>query len=80
MGRIIDLEEDTPVKVKDCHVEEASYKALLITFPDKKKRWVPRSQITEDSEVYEDFNEASHGTLVVKRWWAKTVCILHLEA
>lgn len=42
-------------------------KALLCLI-DGKEVWIPRSQIHEDSEVYEDDHE---GKLVVSEWIAK---------
>ncbi len=33
-------------------------------------RWIPRSQIHDDSEVYDDKNNAT-GDLVVSRWFAE---------
>lgn len=45
----------------------ATEKALLCTI-DGKDEWVPQSQITDDSEVYEPGGE---GDLVVTLWWAE---------
>jgi hypothetical protein len=78
--RTFDPEDEEPVKIKGCEVEASTAKALLIIFPDKLKRWVPRSQITDESEVYDDFSEAARGMLVVKRWWAKQANVMKMEA
>lgn len=42
-------------------------KALLVEI-DGKSYWVPKSMISEDSEVYAPDDE---GTLIVREWWAK---------
>jgi hypothetical protein len=42
--------------------------ALLIAFDVDDQGWVPQSQISDDSEVYE---KGHVGTLVVSYWWAE---------
>lgn len=42
-------------------------KALLVEI-EGEEHWVPKSQIHEDSEVFERGGE---GLLVVSKWWAK---------
>lgn len=42
-------------------------KALLCTGLGDKECWVPKSQVSEDSEVFADGHE---GTLIVTNWWA----------
>lgn len=45
-------------------------KALLVQIADEDEpRWIPKSVIHEDSEVYRSDSEP--GTLVVERWWAE---------
>lgn len=49
----------------------ATERALLCLIPDgeaKRELWVPLSQITDDSEVFEEGHE---GQLVVKWWFAE---------
>lgn len=43
--------------------------ALLVQFPNGRECWVPKSVITDDSEVYE--KKDGSGTLIVKRWFAE---------
>jgi hypothetical protein len=54
-------------KLKDVQAIRATEKALLCRI-EGEEHWVPQSQITEDSEVYEPGDE---GTLVVMTWWAE---------
>jgi len=42
--------------------------AILCDFEDGVQHWVPKSQLSEDSEVEEKDDE---GTLIVTRWWAE---------
>jgi hypothetical protein len=44
-------------------------KALLVVIEGEEK-WVPKSVIHDDSEVF-DGDKNSTGTLIVKSWWAK---------
>jgi len=57
------VESDSP-----CTAKRETDKALLVEFDDGEDRWVPKSQIHDDSEVYAADTE---GTLIVKRWWAQ---------
>jgi hypothetical protein len=43
-------------------------KALLVEFEDGTEKWIPKSVIEEDSEVYKI---GTSGTLVVKQWFAE---------
>lgn len=43
-------------------------KALLVELETGEERWVPKSVVHDDSEVYE---EGGEGTLVVQEWWAE---------
>lgn len=46
-------------------------KALHVQLESEDEpRWIPRSQIHDDSEVYDDKNNAT-GDLVVTRWFAE---------
>lgn len=52
-------------------VVKASDKALQIELTDiGETRWIPRSVIHDDSEVYDD-GANKEGEVVVKQWWAK---------
>jgi len=51
-------------------VVRASDKALQIELSDiGETKWIPRSIIHDDSEVYDD-GENKEGEVVVKQWWA----------
>jgi hypothetical protein len=62
-------EEDT-FEIEDCRCTAETDKAILVVgdeVPDGKV-WVPKSQVHDDSEVFEDGTE---GTLIVKAWFAE---------
>lgn len=46
---------------------------LLVLLDDGTQRWVPKSQIHDDSEVYgyRDEDARGPGRLVVRGWWAR---------
>jgi len=51
-------------------VTKATDKALEIELTDLgETRWIPRSVIHDDSEVYDD-DANKEGEVVVKQWWA----------
>jgi hypothetical protein len=52
---------------KDVEAKKETDKALLCVI-DGKEHWVPKSQIDDDSEVFE---EGHRGTLVCSEWWAE---------
>ena len=56
------------VTISGCTAIAETDKALLITYSDGEDFWVPKSQITQDSEVYE---KDGVGDLIVTAWWAK---------
>jgi len=43
-------------------------KAILVLFEDGQEKWIPKSVIHDDSEVYKS---GTTGTLIVKRWFAE---------
>ena len=45
-------------------------KAILVEFANGDETWIPKSQIHDDSEVY-DSRIHSSGKLVVKTWFAE---------
>ena len=55
------------VAFDDVTVKHETDKALLCVI-EEDEYWVPKSQISEDSEVY---NKESTGTLIVSQWWAE---------
>lgn len=60
--------DEEPVSFDDVKVKHETDRALLCVI-DGTDIWVPKSQITDESEVFdnEDHNE---GVLIVKHWWA----------
>jgi len=60
-----------PARFDDCEVKRATDKALLIYIPDlEESRWIPKSAVHDDSEVFDD-EENSRGTLVIVDWFAE---------
>lgn len=57
---------ESPVEIRDAFAKRETAKALLVVI-DGAEHWIPKSQIHEDSEVYEDGHS---GTLVVTAWIA----------
>lgn len=60
-------EKFEPVSIDDAKAVAETDLALLVVI-DEKKYWIPKSQIKDDSEVYEMGGE---GTLVIPRWLAE---------
>jgi len=50
--------------------ESTSGLALLCRLESGEERWIPKSMIHDDSEVY-DAGDNSSGELVIKGWWAE---------
>lgn len=64
-----DRERDRPtVEFKGCRAIKATKKAVLVEIPRRDDRWIPKSCIHDNSEV---FRENTSGTLVVFEWWAE---------
>jgi hypothetical protein len=55
-----------------CFAKRETSKALLVNIPeiDSEPIWVPKSQIHDDSEVFDD-GENRRGRLAVTDWWAE---------
>lgn len=70
MGRIFEDDGDDPFEFPDPVIAERdSGEALMLRIEGtNKKFWCPKSQIHDDSEVYEEGHE---GTLVVRNWFAQ---------
>lgn len=66
--------DDDGVLVGVVDVEYKSAKALLVIF-DGEKKWIPLSQITEDSEVGEWSSKGDSGVLMVSQWFGKQLGI-----
>ena len=60
-----------PVEIADATAERETKLALLCVFKQGKKiveKWIPKSQITEDSEVWEP---GQSGKLIITGWLAE---------
>lgn len=53
--------------VEDVSCERETAAAILVEI-EGEEMWVPKSQIHEDSEVYE---KDTSGSLIVSKWWGK---------
>lgn len=53
---------------ENVEVVQETTEAILVQFPSRKETWIPKSQVTDDSEVWED---GQYGTLVVTDWFAE---------
>jgi hypothetical protein len=60
-------DEDEGVRLENVRCVAETEKALLCKI-NGKDCWVPKSQITDDGEVYEKNHE---GTLIITEWFAK---------
>lgn len=59
--------EDETCEFDDCVCVSETAKAILVRCGDKQC-WVPKSQVSDDSEVY-GYEDA--GKLIVKAWFAE---------
>lgn len=55
------------VEIDDCFCSRETEKAILVMLPDNDEKWIPKSQVHDDSEVFEDGN---HGVLIISKWFA----------
>lgn len=58
-----------PFNLGKGQVTKETKMAVLVKFPDCE-RWIPKSVLHDDSEVF-DGGENAQGTVVVKAWWAQ---------
>lgn len=61
-------DDDEYCTIQDVFVKHMTPKALLVIV-DNEEYWVPLSQVSPDSEVYND-TSANEGSLMVKQWLA----------
>lgn len=64
-----DGDDDEGVAFDDVECEYATEGALKVII-DGGEYWIPRSQVHDDSEVFDD-GENKCGKLVIKAWFAK---------
>jgi hypothetical protein len=56
-------------EIDDAEIINETEKAVLVDAPIfDEPQWVPKSQVHEDSSVYE---ATDSGTIIVKDWWAE---------
>ena len=58
------------VNLGDGKAVRDSGKALLVKLATGEEKWIPKSVIHDDSEVY-DAGENAEGEVVVQEWWAE---------
>lgn len=46
-------------------------KAVLVRLEDEEEVWVPKSVISDDSEVWTVHPHGMEGAVIVQEWWAK---------
>jgi len=61
-----DDDEKPTVRYQDVRAKQETDKAILVRFGKDDERWVPKSVIGEDSEVFQLNDE---GTLEVYEWF-----------
>lgn len=59
---------DSFIEFENCSVIRSTVKSVLVDI-DGEEIWVPKSQISDDSEVYD--SKSTSGTLVIKEWFAR---------
>lgn len=59
---------DNGVSIGDARVVRETDRALLVDLDSGERKWIPKSVVHDDSEVYELETE---GDLVVLEWWAE---------
>ena len=62
---------DTWEECEGCVAEKETPKALLVLLPSTQRVWVPKSVISDDSEVFTTASGGNKGTLTVARWFAE---------
>lgn len=58
-----------PAYFSNAEVNAETEKALLVEFSNGDEKWIPKSVIHEDSEVFNN-TDNDEGELVIKTWWA----------
>jgi hypothetical protein len=60
---------DKTVAFDNAKVSKMTDLALLVSIDDGEEMWIPKSQVSPDSEVFDD-GENSSGKLVITEWIA----------
>lgn len=58
------------VSLGDGEAIQDSGRALLVRLESGEEKWIPKSVIHDDSEVY-DAEDNAEGEVVVQEWWAE---------
>jgi hypothetical protein len=58
------------VSLGDCEVLAVTDRAILVLTPDFGEEWIPKSQIHDDSELYDGAAVGWFGQMVVSEWLA----------
>lgn len=63
-----------PARLGDCVVVTETIDAILVRLADGHHRWVPKSVVHDESEVWSHHDEDARGpgTLIVHEWWARS--------
>lgn len=56
------------VRIEDCFVKKETEKAILVVIPSVEEKWIPKSQVHDDSEIWK---EGMTGCLVITQWLAE---------
>lgn len=57
-------------KLGEGKVTKATDKALFVELESGESKWIPKSVLHDDSEVYDE-GANKEGEVVVKSWWAE---------
>lgn len=66
-GGAMSRDEEETVEFEDVFIKAATPKAVLCEI-DGTHRWIPQSQVHENSEIWRTGDE---GKLVIRRWFAE---------
>jgi len=61
-------EDENYVLFRDCVARAETDAAILVDLGEEGEHWFPKSQLHDDSEVFE---KETNGDLIVKKWLAK---------
>jgi len=56
------------IRIENVECSKETDNAILIHFDDGEEHWIPKSQISADSEVFEAYTK---GDLIVYQWFAE---------
>lgn len=66
------MTSDDATRLGPGRIQRATPRAILIRLDaDGIDRWIPKSMIHDDSEVWDENEGNEHGEIVVKSWFAE---------